>query len=74
MIKWQCSEIKHGKMSPSTYNLFDFDKGQSLHIPDDFSKIDGWSVDLNSVVEVYVYKLYSLTTYIMALSMLSKLQ
>ena len=52
MIKSQCSKIKHGKMSPSTYNLFDFAKGQSLHISDDFSSIDGWSVGLNSVVKV----------------------
>ena len=50
MIEKQCSK-KHGNMSPSTYNLFDFAKGQSLHIPDDFS-ITGWSVGLNSVVKV----------------------
>lgn len=77
MVKRQCSEIKHGTMSPSTYNLFDFAEGQSLHIPDDFSRINGWSVGLNSVVEVYMYVyiiiIYSITTYIMVLSMISKL-
>ena len=51
MIKQQCSE-NHGEMSRSKYNLFDFAKGQSLHIPDDFSNINGWSVSLNSVVKV----------------------
>ena len=39
-------------MLPSTYKLFDFAEGQSLYISDDFSKINGWSVDLHSVIKV----------------------
>ena len=39
-------------MLHSSYNLFDFAKGDSLHILNDFSKISGWSIDLNSVVKV----------------------
>ena len=39
-------------MSPSTYSLFNFHKGQYLRIPDDFSKIDGWLVTQFSTVEV----------------------
>ena len=38
-------------MLHSSYNLFDFAKGESLHI-NDFPKIDGWSVDQHSVVKV----------------------
>ena len=38
-------------MLHSSYNLFDFAKGESLHI-DDFPEIDGWSIDRHSVVKV----------------------
>ena len=53
MIEKQYSE-KDGKRSPSAYNLFDFAKGQFLHIPDDFSNISGWSVHPNLVVKVHI--------------------
>ena len=43
-------------MSPSNYNLFNFAKGQCLHIPDDFSKIDGWFVTQLATVKVLYNK------------------
>ena len=36
----------------SVYNLFDFAKGQSLHIPNKFSEINGWFVGLRGITEV----------------------
>ena len=47
--------MKHGRMSPSTYSLFNFAKGQCLHIPDDFSAIKGWFVRKHSIVKVNMF-------------------